>query len=107
MQTLRTFREFQADYLRQHPEEIDDYIEEVFADYAEHNDMRVLLASLRTISQVRGVTATAEAAGLSRKGLQKALSETGNPRFESVASILRALGYSLVPQRVANHGVPH
>ena len=107
MQTLRTFREFQVEYFRSHPEEIDDYIEEVFADYAEHNDIRVLLASLRTISQVRGMTATAEAAGLSRKGLQKALSETGNPRFESVMAILRALGYSIVPQRTANHGAPH
>lgn len=106
MQTLRTFREFQVEYFRSHPEEIDDYIEEVFADYAEHNDIRVLLASLRTISQVRGVTATAEVAGLSRKGLQKALSEDGNPKFESVMAILRALGYSIVPRRTANHGAP-
>jgi len=107
MRTLQTFREIEADYFRQHPDEIDGYITLLFEEYAEHGDTGALLASLRTISQVRGMTATAEAAGLSRKGLQKALSETGNPRFESVMAILRALGYSIVPRRTANHGAPH
>jgi probable addiction module antidote protein len=106
MPTLPTFREIEADDFRQRPDEIDDYIALLFEAYAAHGDTGALLASLRTISQVRGVTATAEAAGLSRKGLQKALSENGNPRFESVAAILRALGYCLVPQRAANHSAP-
>lgn len=106
MQHLRAFRDVESDYFRQHPDEIDDYITLLFEEYAEHGDTGALLASLRTISQVRGMTATAEAAGLSRKGLQKALSETGNPKFESVMAILRALGYSIVPRRTANHGAP-
>jgi DNA-binding phage protein len=37
---------------------------------------------------------------MSRQGLQKALSVNGNPRLESVNSIMHALGYRLAPQKL-------
>jgi DNA-binding phage protein len=37
---------------------------------------------------------------MTRKGLQKALSEGGNPKFESVNAILHAMGYRLAPQKL-------
>jgi DNA-binding phage protein len=49
-----------------------------------------------------GVSRLAASAGLSRKGLQKVLSEEGNPYFESVNAILHAMGYRLVPQKLAD-----
>ena len=33
------------------------------------------------------------------EGLQKALSEQGNPKFESVNAIMHALGYHLKPEK--------
>jgi probable addiction module antidote protein len=96
----RTFRKVEEEYLRNHPEEIDDYITVLFDEYAESGDGTALFASLRLISRIKGVAAIAEASGLSRKGVQKALSENGNPQFGSVNAIMNAMGYRLIPQKI-------
>ncbi|BAY26389.1 putative addiction module antitoxin [Calothrix sp. NIES-2100] len=98
MGKYRTFDQVEEEYYREHPEEIDSFLIVTFEEYAKDNDTGALLSALRMISRVKGVTATAEAAGISRKGLQKALSEQGNPLFENVNAILHAMGYQLVPQ---------
>jgi DNA-binding phage protein len=38
--------------------------------------------------------------GMTRQGLQKALSDEGNPRFGNVTSIVQAMGYCLMPQKI-------
>lgn len=95
----RTLDQLEESYLRDHPREIDIYVKEIFADYAEHADSGALLASLRVIARVKGISVLAEQTGISRQGLQKALSGKGNPRFDSINSIMRALGYHLKPER--------
>lgn len=97
---LRDIDTVTEEYLRDHPDEIDEYIAELFEEYAEDGDSATLLSSLRVICRVRGVTLVAEASGLSRKGVQKALSEEGHPKFESVHAIMRALGYRLSVQKL-------
>jgi probable addiction module antidote protein len=42
----------------------------------------------------------AEETGLSRKGIQKALSEEGNPEFASINAIMHAMGYKLTPKKL-------
>jgi probable addiction module antidote protein len=101
MTHYRTLSEVTEDYLRKCPDEIDDYITVLFDEYAESGDAAALLSSLRIVSRVKGVSQIAEVAGLSRKGLQKALSENGNPQFSSVNAILHAMGYRLTPQKLA------
>jgi DNA-binding phage protein len=49
---FRTLDEFEEEYFRNHPEEIDDYLTEIFEEYAQDNDSRALLASLRVIARV-------------------------------------------------------
>ena len=100
MREYRTFDEVKEDYFHKHPEEIDDFVTLIFEEYAQDNNARALLASLRTVSRVKGITAIAEETGISRNGVQKALSENGNPKFESINSIMHAMGYSLMPQRL-------
>jgi probable addiction module antidote protein len=39
--------------------------------------------------------------GMSRQGLQKALSAKGNPRLDSINAIMRAMGYQLMPSRLS------
>jgi probable addiction module antidote protein len=97
----RTFGEVEEEYLRNHPEEIDDYITLLFDEYAESGDASILFASLRLVGRIKGVTAIADATGLSRKGVQKALSEHGNPQFGSVTAIMNAMGYRLTPQKLS------
>ncbi|MDJ0579955.1 hypothetical protein [Crocosphaera sp.] len=72
MRKYRTFDQVEEEYYRQHPEEIESFLTVIFEEYAKNNDTGALLSALRMISRVKGVTATAEAAGISRKGLQKA-----------------------------------
>ncbi|MGA7937011.1 MAG: addiction module antidote protein [Kovacikia sp.] len=100
MSNFRTLSEVTEDYLRKHPDEIDDYITVLFDEYAESGDAAALLSSLRIVSRVKGVSLIAEVSGLSRKGLQKALSENGNPQFSSVNAIMNAMGYRLAPQKL-------
>jgi probable addiction module antidote protein len=100
MTKYRTIGEIEEEYLRNHPDEIDDYITVLFDEYAESGDTTSLLRSLRIVSRVKGVTAIAESSGLSRKGLQKALSENGNPQFSNVNAIMHAMGYRLTPQKL-------
>jgi len=104
MKKYRTFGNVEAGYLRDHPGEIDDYITILFEEYAKDGDTAALLSSLRVVSRVKGVSRIAEASGLSRKGVQKILSEDGNPGFESVNAIMHAMGYRLTPQKL--DGIP-
>jgi probable addiction module antidote protein len=101
MRNHRTLSEVTEDYLRARPDEIDDYITVLFDEYTESGDAAALLSSLRIVSRVKGVGHIAEVSGLSRKGLQKALSENGNPQFSSINAIMNAMGYRLAPQKLS------
>lgn len=100
MRKHRSLNSLEEGYLRDHPEEIDDYISILFEEYAKDGDIAALLSSLRVISRVKGISNIAEASGLSRKGVQKVLSEGGNPRFESVNAIMQAMGYCLAVKKL-------
>ena len=100
MKNYRTFNEVEESYFRDHPEEVDDYINLIFEEYAEDGNTGALLSSLRVLSRVKGVSKIAEESGLSRKGVQKALSENGNPALSSINAIMHAMGYRLTPQKL-------
>jgi HTH-type transcriptional regulator / antitoxin HigA len=101
MRKMRTLDEFTDQYFRDHPEEIDDYLAEIFQEFAEDNDTGALLASLRVIARVQGISDIAAQIGMTRQGVQKALSDEGNPRLGNVTSIMKAMGYCLVPQKLS------
>jgi len=88
------------EYLRDRPNEIDDYMALIFEEYAQDGDAATLFSSLRIVSRIKGVSLIAESSGMSRQGVQKALSEDGNPTFESVNAILHAMGYWLAPHKL-------
>ncbi len=100
MKNYRTFNQVEESYFRDHPEEIDDFINLIFEAYAEDGNTGVLLSSLRVLSRVKGVSKIAAESGLSRKGVQKALSENGNPALSSINAIMHAMGYRLTPQKL-------
>lgn len=51
MRAYRTLTDVTAEYFTQHPEEIDDFLREIFADYAEDGDSASLLSALRILAQ--------------------------------------------------------
>jgi probable addiction module antidote protein len=95
-----TLSEIIEEYLREHPEEIDSFVSVLFEEYAEDGDTAALLSALRVVRRVKGVSSIAESTGMSRRGVQKALSEDGDPKFGSVNAIMHAMGYRLVPQKL-------
>ena len=96
----RTLNQVTEDYYRSHPDEIEGYLLTAFEEYGKDGCTPALLAQLRIVARVKGVSALAQKTGISRNGIQKALSETGNPKFESVNAIIHAMGYQLVPQQL-------
>ena len=102
MGKLKNLDEFTDRYFREHPEEIGDYITEIFEDYAIDNDAGALLNGLRIIARARGISVMAEKSGMTRRGIQKALSDTGNPRLSNIMLIMREMGYCLLPHNLPN-----
>ncbi len=76
-----------AEYLASE-ERIAGYLDAVFED----GDPVLIKAAIADVARARGMTDVATKAGITRAGLYKALSENGNPSFETMTAILKALG---------------
>jgi probable addiction module antidote protein len=72
-------------------EDIAAYLDAVLED----GDPDLLKGALGDIARAKGMTEIAQAAGLGRANLYKALSPDGNPEFATVARVLKALGLRL------------
>ncbi len=81
--------------------EIAAYIEEMLSE----GDPRAMPIALRTVAEAAGgIAALADKTGLSRETLYRTLSARGNPRLDTLATILAAYGLRLSVQvdRAAN-----
>ena len=78
-----------------------DYLEsaEAIAAYLdawlEDGSPEELRNALATVARSKGMSDLARRSGLSRPGIYKALGEGGNPSFETIRSILGAMGLKL------------
>jgi probable addiction module antidote protein len=76
--------------------------EEAIAEYLtamiETGDPALLAAALGDIARARGVSEIADASGLTREALYKALRTDAQPRFDTIARVCAALGVRLVAQ---------
>ena len=88
---MTTFSKFEAaDYLDN---------EEVIAEYLsaalEDPNPDVFLAAVADIAKARGISSLAQAAGLGRESLYKALAPGAKPRYDTVLKLVHALGIKL------------
>ena len=88
--TLKTVPWDAAEYLKS-DKDIAHYLEAVFED----GDPSLVAAALGDVARAKGMARIAQAAGLGRKSLYKALSREGNPEFATVLKVLHALGLKL------------
>lgn len=58
-------------------------------------DGSLIRAALGDIARARGMTQLAKDTGLAREGLYKALSIDGNPSFDTIMKVIKALGLKL------------
>jgi probable addiction module antidote protein len=61
----------------------------------EDEDASFVAHALGVVARARGMTQVAQDAGLSRESLCKALSLEGNPSFDTIVRVLRALHLNL------------
>lgn len=59
----------------------------------EDGDPSLVSAALGDVARARGMTQLAHETGITRDGLYKALSPSGNPSFATVQKVIRTLGY--------------
>tara|TARA_R110000850_G_scaffold142587_1_gene264617 strand:+ start:163 stop:462 length:300 start_codon:yes stop_codon:yes gene_type:complete len=78
-----------ADYLRSE-EDIRNYLEAVMEEGQE--DPAYLAKALGVVARAQNMTALAQEVGMSRVGLNKALSGQGNPTLATVLKVTKALG---------------
>lgn len=81
-----------AEHLRT-PEEMAAYLEACLAE--SNGDAASIAKALGDIARAKGMAQVARDAGLSREGLYKALSGERSPDFETILTVIRALGLSL------------
>ena len=93
--------------LLHNPEESSLYLEACMEE--DPGDGSLIRAALNDIARARNITHLARKAGMTRKGLYKALSEDGNPSFATMLRITRALGLQVrigaVPESEDEDGV--
>lgn len=78
-----------ADYLKTE-EDIAAYLEAVMEDGGD--DPAYVARALGVVARARNMTALAHEVGMSRVGLNKALSGAGNPTLSTVMKVAKALG---------------
>ena len=76
-----------ADHLRD-----DEGIAEFILAMLEDGDERLIPVTLRTVADAVGMSELSRRTGLDRSHLYSALSESGNPRLDTMASVARAFG---------------
>jgi probable addiction module antidote protein len=73
--------------------------EEVIAEYLtaalEDDDPDVFLTAVGNVAKARGMSQIAQAAGLGRESLYKALAPGAKPKYDTVLKVLRSLGVRL------------
>jgi len=69
----------------------------------EENDAALLATALGDVARARGMTSVAQQSGLAREALYKALRADSQPRYETIARVLSALGLKLTVQTADAH----
>ena len=78
--------------------DIADYLDskEMIAEYLntvlEEGNDREIVTAIGNIAKAIGMTKIAEATGMSRPSLYKALSDDAKPQFSTIMKVLRAIG---------------
>jgi len=105
MRKLRTFKEALHEDLKD-PLEAKAYIEIALENYEEDHDAEAFLMALRDVAQAQGgITRLAERTHLNRQNLYRALSNRGNPKLDTIGTILHGLGFRLSIQTLSQRNL--
>jgi probable addiction module antidote protein len=95
---MRNLRTFKSDLLKdlQDPEYAKTYLSVALEEYEQDKDASAFLTALRDVAEAQGgLTRLSKRTHLNRQNLYKALSPKGNPRLETIDTLLHGLGFRL------------
>lgn len=95
-----------AQKLAKNPQLQEEYLKTLAEDATKRNKGQALLRALRQIAKAQGINNVAKAAGIHRESLSRALSEKGNPRIDTLISIINAMGLQLTVKSISNPNQP-
>jgi probable addiction module antidote protein len=98
MKKLRKFKEVLHEDLKDQ-QEAKAYIEVALEEYEKDKDIEAFLMALRDVTEAQGgISKLAQRTHLNRQNLYRALSHQGNPKLETIGTILHGLGFKLAIQ---------
>lgn len=99
---MRKFKDALHEDLKD-PFEAKAYLEVALENYEDDKDVEAFLMALRDVAEAQGgISKLAERTHLNRQNLYKALSNRGNPKLETIGTILHGLGFKLAIQSLNN-----
>ena len=91
----RPYQDYLLERLRD-PAQAQAYLEVALEEFEEDGDREMFLLALRNVAEAQGgISELSRKANLNRQHLYRALSEKGNPTFETLTAVFRALGFQL------------
>lgn len=95
MRKLRKFKETLLEDLK-NPQYAQTYLSVALEEYEKDKDVSSFLMALRDVTEARGgITQLAEKTRLNRQNLYKTLSAKGDPKLNTIETVLHGLGYRL------------
>ena len=94
--TMPRHEDYVIEKYRKDPDYARLRVQDEFQEYAETNDIRYLLSTLRKFAEAKGWSTLSRETGLSRSVLYAALSGETDPKIGTVMKILKALGVHII-----------
>jgi probable addiction module antidote protein len=92
----RTLDEYMEEDFKNHPEQVEGFLETVLEEYEKDPDETALLLALRHIVNAKGgMKILSEKTDIPRESLYRILAAKGNPTIRKFRRIIRAFGYTL------------
>jgi probable addiction module antidote protein len=95
MKKLKKFSDYHVKKLQNKRQAI-AYLSLALEEYEKDHDKELFLRSLRDVVEAQGgIGKLSEKVSLSRQSLYKSLSPKGNPQFDTIGTVLQAMGMKL------------
>lgn len=95
MRKLRKFKDALLEDLKD-PQYAQTYLSVALEEYGQDKDVSAFLMALRDVVEAKGgITKLAEKTHLNRQSLYKSLSAEGDPKLNTIETVLHGLGYQL------------
>jgi len=95
MKKIKNFRRYHLEKLKS-MKAAKIYLEVALEEFEKDHDKETFLQAIRDVAEAQGgLSLLAKRTGLNRQNLYKALSIKGNPQFDTIGTILQALGFKL------------